>query len=73
MLMESYINKGSIYIISEKSGCHKSVCSISDFDKRTYLGNNIRNKYLNNEYNGLPLCRKIDFQELTDYLEKEIQ
>ena len=71
--MESNINKGSIYIISEESGCHRFVRCISDYDKRTYVGNNIRNKYLNNEYNGLPLVEKIDFQELIHYLEKEIQ
>ena len=73
MLMESNINKGSIYIISEESGCHKFVRCISDYDKRTYVGNNIRNKYLNNEYNGLPLVERIDFQELINYMAKEIQ
>lgn len=73
MLMESIIDKDSIYILTEKTGCHKYVQCISDYDKRTYLANNIRNKYLNNEYEGIPKVERIDFENLITYLADSLQ
>lgn len=68
LLMESDIDRSSIYVISEEAGCHKKIQCIYDYKKRTYIGNNIRNKYLHNEYNGLPKVDKIDFNGLINYV-----
>ena len=73
MLMESNINKDSIYILSEDQEGKKSVRCISDIEKRTYEGNNIRNKYLNDEYKGLPKIEKIYYQELINHMAEEKQ
>ena len=54
MLMESEPARNTTYILSEDDAGNKVVKAISDYEKRTYLNNNIRNKYLNNEYGGLP-------------------
>lgn len=72
MLMESEISQDSIYVISEETEGHKSVKCISDYQKRTYLSNNIRNKYLNNEYGGLPEVHEVDFSTLIAQLSDEL-
>ena len=70
MLMEADFSRNSTYILSEdEMGC-KMIRAISDYDKRTYLSNNIRNKYMNNEYGGLPNVTAIDFEQLIKELEK---
>jgi AAA15 family ATPase/GTPase len=61
MLMESDFARNTTYILSEDDAGNKVVKAISDYEKRTYLNNNIRNKYLNNEYGGLPQVHPIDF------------
>lgn len=61
MLMESDFARNTTYILSEDDTGNKVVKAISDYEKRTYLNNNIRNKYLNNEYGGLPQVHPIDF------------
>lgn len=72
MLMESEIPQDSIYVISEDSTGHKSVRCINDYQKRTYLSSNIRNKYLNNEYGGLPEVHEVNFPILITQLSKEL-
>ena len=72
MIMESDVSQDSIYIISEECKGHKSICCINDYQKRTYLSNNIRNKYLNNEYGGLPEIHEVDFQTLLMQLSNEL-
>lgn len=64
MLMESEFARNTTYFLSEDDIGNKVVKAISDYDKRTYLNNNIRNKYLNNEYGGLPQVHPIDFEGL---------
>ncbi len=71
MLMETDIDMGTFYILSEEPGCHKNIRSISDYEKRTYLANNIRKKYLNNEYAGLPIVDNINLQDLIDRFANE--
>lgn len=61
MLMESEFARNTTYILSEDDAGNKVVKAISDYEKRTYINNNIRNKYLNNEYGGLPRVNPIDF------------
>ena len=69
MLMEADFAKNATYILCEDVyGC-KKINSISDFDKRTYASNNIRNKYLNNGYGGLPNVTEINFKSLIDELD----
>lgn len=58
--------------ISEEEGGHSRIQCISDYEKRTYLGNNIRNKYLNNEYRGIPIVKEIKFGDLIQRLKKEL-
>ena len=64
MLMESDFSRNTTYILSEDNVGNKIIKAISDYEKRTYLNNNIRNKYLNNEYGGLPQVQPIDFKYL---------
>ena len=64
MLMEADFARNVTYILSEVEQGNVVVKAISDYDKRTYVNNNVRNKYLNNEYGGLPQVRPIDFSGL---------
>ena len=72
MLMESSINHDSIYIISSEPGGHKQIRCIPEYEKRTFLANNIQKKYLANEYNGVPKVSKIDFSKLLQQLQNSI-
>ena len=72
MLMEADLPRDSIYVISEDAPGSKIIRCISDYEKRTYIGNNIRNKYLNSEYGGLPEGKSIDFSVLLDLISKEL-
>lgn len=72
MLMEADFARSATYILSEEESGNRVVKAISDYDRRTYLGNNIRNKYLNNEYGGLPQVHKIEFEELIQELRNNI-
>lgn len=69
MLMEADFSRNSTYILCEKENGCKEIKTISDFDKRTYASNNIRNKYLNNGYGGLPNVTAIDFKSLIKELD----
>lgn len=72
MLMESDFAREATYILYEESAGHKAIRCITDYEKRTYYNNNIRNKYLNNEYGGLPEIREIDFNSLIHEMTKAI-
>lgn len=69
MLMEADFSRNSTYILCEEENGCKKIKSISDFDKRTFASNNIRNKYLNNGYGGLPNVTDIDFKALIEELD----
>ncbi|MBR3932907.1 MAG: AAA family ATPase [Clostridia bacterium] len=72
MLMESDFSKNSTYILKEEF--EKMVIkAISEHDKRTYTKNNIRNKYLNGEYGGLPKTSDINFKELIESIYNAIK
>lgn len=64
MLMEADFARDSTYILSEEPEGHKTIKTISDYDKRTYLNNNVRKKYMNNDYGGLPNVKPIQFEPL---------
>ena len=69
MLMEADFSRNATYILGEEADGQKIITSISDFDKRTYASNNIRNKYIHNGYGGLPNVTKIDFKSLINQLD----
>lgn len=63
LLMELDNSKNFIYILDDASDQIK-IRSINDYEKRTFKNNNIRNKYLNNQYGGIPTNVNIDFELL---------
>lgn len=65
MLMEASFEREATYILSvdPDNPSDKKIRCISDYRKRTYAANNIRNKYLNCEYGGVPELRQTEFQE----------
>lgn len=65
MLMEASFAREATYILSvdPDNPSYKKIRCISDYRKRTYAANNIRNKYLNCEYGGVPELRQTEFQE----------
>lgn len=68
MLMETDFARDSTYVINEEEQGHSKIRCISDYDKRTYLNNNIRNKYINNAYGGLPDVKPINFEPMLEQL-----
>lgn len=64
MLMEADFAREATYILSEETSGYKQIRCVSAYEKRLYQNNNIRNKYLNNEYSGLPQINSIDFESL---------
>lgn len=60
-LMETDFARESTYVMSEEKTGRTVVRAISNYENRTYVSNNIRNKYLNNNYEGLPKVTEIDF------------
>lgn len=64
LLMEIDSIRDAIYIISEDRDAYKQVKCISDYTERTYLQNNIRNKYMNEDYDGIPHVKQINFTQL---------
>ena len=64
MLMEADFSRNATYILREEEAGCKIITAISDFEKRTYASNNIRNKYLHDGYGGLPNVKAIDFKSL---------
>lgn len=64
LLMETNFSRNSTYIIKETETGSKEICTISSYNKRTYINNNIRDKYLGKEYGGIPTVVPIDFKAL---------
>lgn len=60
LLMELENSRNFIYVIDD-DGEQVKIRSISDYDKRTFKNNNIRNRYLSDQYGGLPKNQGIDF------------
>ena len=73
MLMEASFAREATYILSvdPDNPSDKKIRCISDYRKRTYAANNIRNKYLNCEYGGVPELRQTEFQESIEKISKE--
>ena len=73
MLMETDFARESTYILYEETAGHKIIRCVADYEKRTYINNNIRNKYLNKEYEGIPEIKEIDFGNLIKKMSSEIR
>lgn len=73
MLMETDFARESTYILYEETAGHKIIRCVADYEKRTYINNNIRNKYLNKEYEGIPEIKEIDFERLLNKMSSEIR
>ena len=71
MLMQSDFARESTYILREAEDGTKSVQCVTDYDKRTFINNSIRNKYLNNEYGGVPRVKPIDFGKVLNELKSD--
>ncbi|MGL5084439.1 MAG: AAA family ATPase, partial [Clostridium sp.] len=69
MIMESEIDKDSLYFIVVDLEARKKILCISDFEDRTHPNNNIRNRYLKGMYQAIPSMMDIDFEELLDILD----
>ena len=72
LLMEADFARDSTYILCESEEGYKEIKSISDYDRRTYFKNNIRKKYLDGEYGGLPNVIKTDFSSIIQDIENYI-
>lgn len=57
------------YIISEDSEANKLIRCIDDYPSRTYHLNNVRDKYFDDAYDGIPHLSKIDFGSMLKSLE----
>ena len=68
LLMELENARSFVYIIDD-DGEQVKIRSISDYDKRTFKNNNIRNRYLSNQYGGLPENQGVNFGLLFKELE----
>ena len=71
-LMEAKFAKDSTYIIYEENGGYKRIRCISDYEKRTYANNNIRSRYLDGTYKGIPDVAEIDFDQLLNTLDEAL-
>ena len=69
MLMENAFSQDATYVMSEDDEGYKKAVCVSDNDKRIYQKNSIRNKYLHNEYSGLPKTKEIDFSILIELIQ----
>lgn len=72
MLMEADFAREATYILSEEDFGHKTIRCVTNYEKRTYSNNNIRNKYFNDEYGGVPKSNEIDFEALIGEMSKMI-
>lgn len=73
LLMETEFAREAVYVMQEDEDRNKEIRCITDYGKRTYFNNNIRNKYLNNEYKGVPSVKKIEFSSLLQMLIDSIE
>lgn len=72
-LMETEFAKESTYIISENENGKTVARAIADYEKRTFISNNIRSKYLNNQYEGLPKVTRIEFEPLLEMISNQFE
>ena len=69
-LLEINEIRDNIYFIVEDATANKFIKCTTDYSERTYQQNNMRKKYLNNSYGGIPSVDKIGFDKLISILNK---
>lgn len=69
MLMEIENIHASVYIITEDNMANKEIRCIDDYQERIFQQNNIRKKYLEGQYEGVPMVDSIDFSALLEILQ----
>ncbi|MGI5899720.1 MAG: AAA family ATPase [Christensenellales bacterium] len=65
LLMES-LPPENTYIIRVNASGNKTIDCVAEYRERTQKTNNIRNKYLRGDYDGIPYTGYFDFQELVE-------
>ncbi len=63
LLMKELPSK-SVYILSRDSSGNAILQSVNDYSFRTQKNNNVQNKYLQGDYEGIPLIGKLDLASL---------
>lgn len=64
-LMKS-VDNSSIFILRTDGHGFKSISSIPSYSFRTQKHNNVQNRYLNGDYQGIPMIKKVDFKAIAD-------
>ena len=76
MLMEATFSRDAVYILRETDDEKTEIRCVNEFEKRTYMNNNIRNKYINNEYGGFPKVSPIEIEKqisaLQEYINRQL-
>lgn len=67
-LMESDINKDSIYILDILPNRTKEAYSLADYDMKLHPNLNIRKRYLAGIYGGVPYINDINFNEIDEII-----
>ena len=67
-LMESDINKDSIYILDILPNRTKEAYSLADYDMKLHPNLNIRKRYLSGIYGGVPYLNDINFSEIDEII-----
>lgn len=67
-LLEINSIRDNVYFITEDETANKFIKCTTDYKERTYQQNNMRNKYLNNAYGGIPKITNINFAELINMI-----
>lgn len=62
----------NVYIIVSDAFGKKNIMSIDKFEFRTQKNNNIRLKYLRGDYSGIPNVGYLDFNDLIDQFEEDL-
>ena len=69
MLLESDLPKDSIYVFDVDNCSRKELLPINSFEKRIHPNLNVRKRYLQGMYGGVPIPMSVDFEELLEIIE----
>lgn len=69
MLLESELPKECIYIFRVDKDANKELLPLNEIEEHLHPNLNIRKRYLNGLYGGIPVSMEIDFDELSEIME----
>jgi len=69
-LLEKLNNEYIYFILVDNKG-NKKVININDYDERTQVSHNIRERYLKGMYGGVPIPGSFDFENIIDILNEK--